>query len=263
MEGEAYLLDGDSEATRSTANPLANWDGVERGDSRPLSSAAKELEVDAAKDRQRSEMNSHLSLADVGAVDADGAEIELESEPWYMSAVWCAMLAAIITLAIVAIAKGKNNKENPLLGDPDYGPSEVLGVMLLILCFIFGTENASANYHRTAVGRGVKLFYKYIPSLFLCYFIPGLLGSAGVYGINSNNLVYSAVGSKVLLPAILVLLASASDIPEILKLGSKALLMFFTCTVGVMIGGPIAVSLMAGIHMPTVGGDDVWRGLGG
>jgi hypothetical protein len=256
-DGEAYLLeDGDGEAVRSTSNPLTNWDGVER-DSRPLSVA--KLKADDAKDRQRSEMNSHLSLT--GGVDADGIEVEEESEEWYMSALWCAMLAAIVTLAVVAIAKGKNNTDNPLLADPDYGPSEVLGVMMLILCFIFGTENASSKYHRTALGRGVRLFYKYIPALFLCYFIPGLLGSAGVYGINSNNLVYSSVGSKVLLPAILVLLASASDIPEILKLGSKALLMFFTCTIGVMIGGPIAVTLMGGIHKPTVGGDDVWRGL--
>lgn len=100
-----------------------------------------------------------------------------------------------------------------------------------------------------------------MPALFLCYFIPGLLGSAGVYGINDHNVLYKPLGSRVLLPAILVLLASAADIPEILKLGTKALCMFFATTIGVVAGGPLAVWLMGLIHKPAIAGDGVWRGL--
>jgi uncharacterized membrane protein len=54
------------------------------------------------------------------------------------------------------------------------------------------------------------------------------------------------------------------DLKAIFNLGSKALIMFFTGTVGVIIGGPLAVLLISIFSPETVGGADfdaVWRGL--
>ena len=49
--------------------------------------------------------------------------------------------------------------------------------------------------------------------------------------------------------------------PAIIALGPKALTMFFTGTIGVVVGGPFAVAIMGGIWPSTVRGDEVWRGL--
>ena len=61
-----------------------------------------------------------------------------------------------------------------------------------------------------------------------------------------------------------MLLTLSTDIPGILRLGPKALIMFLTGTVGVVIGGPIALFAVGAISPETVGGegaDAVWRGF--
>ena len=72
------------------------------------------------------------------------------------------------------------------------------------------------------------------------------------------------VASRFLLPAALVLMTLSIDLKAIFNLGSKALIMFFTGTVGVIIGGPLAILLISIFSPETVGGADfdaVWRGL--
>ena len=54
------------------------------------------------------------------------------------------------------------------------------------------------------------------------------------------------------------------DLKGVVNLGWKALIMFFTGTLGIIIGGPIAILLISMISPETVGGigpDAVWRGL--
>lgn len=54
------------------------------------------------------------------------------------------------------------------------------------------------------------------------------------------------------------------DLKAVFGLGWKALAMFFTGTIGIIIGGPIAILLISAISPETVGGagpDAVWRGL--
>ena len=53
------------------------------------------------------------------------------------------------------------------------------------------------------------------------------------------------VASRYLLPASLVLLTLSIDLKAVFNLGPKALIMFLTGTVGVIIGGPIAVLLIS------------------
>lgn len=130
----------------------------------------------------------------------------------------------------------------------------VLGILLAILAFVFKTSHSSNPFW--------KKFYTYVPSLLLCYFIPSVLNSMGIISGENSNLYF--VSSRYLLPASLVLLTLSIDLKRILNLGPKALIMFLAGTVGIMIGGPIAV-LIFGFVAPDVvggsGGDAVWRGL--
>jgi len=72
------------------------------------------------------------------------------------------------------------------------------------------------------------------------------------------------VSSRFLLPASLVLMTLCIDLKAVFNLGPKALIMFLTGTVGIIIGGPVAVLLISLVSPETVGGvgpDAVWRGL--
>ncbi len=70
--------------------------------------------------------------------------------------------------------------------------------------------------------------------------------------------------SRYFLPASLVLLTLSISLKELVKLGPKALIMFLTGTVGVIIGGPLAILAFSFIASDVVGGvgpEAVWRGM--
>ena len=143
----------------------------------------------------------------------------------------------------------------------------VVGVLMSSLGFVFYTENLTSGFW--------PKFYKIVPGLFMAYFIPAIFTTFGVISpewkttnaageivVNSSQLYY--VASRFLLPAALVLMTLSIDLKAIFNLGSKALIMFFTGTVGVIIGGPLAILLISIFSPETVGGGDfdaVWRGL--
>lgn len=131
-------------------------------------------------------------------------------------------------------------------------------VVLAILLGILATVFVTSHSERPAF----KAFYKYVPALLLCYFVPSLFNSAGIISGDISQLYY--IASRYLLPASLVLLTISIDIKGILNLGPKALIMFLAGTVGIMFGGPIAMLIIGTISPSTVGGegaDAVWRGL--
>jgi uncharacterized membrane protein len=107
-----------------------------------------------------------------------------------------------------------------------------------------------------------RRFYRVFPPLLLCYFLPSLLTTFGLVDPEQSNLYFAA--SRYLLPAALVLLTASADLPATISLGPKALIMFFTGTLGVMIGGPVAL-LIASLVAPDLvagqGPDAVWRGM--
>lgn len=107
-------------------------------------------------------------------------------------------------------------------------PIGVLAAMLAVLAVILW----AASHPR--LGR----VFKIIPPLVLCYFVPTALAEAGV--IPSSCDLYEWVKES-LLPASLVLLTLSLDVRGILRLGPKAGLMFLAGTLGVMIGGPVAL----------------------
>ncbi len=126
----------------------------------------------------------------------------------------------------------------------------VLGMLFLLLALIFKTEASNIPFF--------KKFYGIVPALLLCYFLPAFLNTFGVISSDESNLYF--VASRYLLPASLVLLCLNIDIEGIRRLGPKALIMFFTATIGIVIGGPIALWLVSRIS-PDILDDEIWRGL--
>lgn len=124
-----------------------------------------------------------------------------------------------------------------------HDPAGVLAVLLAVLAIIFW-----ATHHAT-IGR----VFKVVPPLVFCYFVPTLLATAGIIPHQSD--LYAWIKDYVL-PASLVLLVLAVDIPGILRLGWKAVVMLLAGTAGVVIGGPIAYLMCKG-YLP----DDAWRGM--
>ncbi len=175
----------------------------------------------------------------------------------------------------------------------------IFGLLMVILAVIFYTSSSNQA--------GWKKFYRYVPPLLLCYFLPALLHwplgliapdwfDAGLVEhlrslgytvpeglsfsemqafINDNHIpndAYSGykghtnlyfVASRYLLPASLILLCLSIDLKGIRNLGPKALIMFFSATLGIIIGGPIALLLISYVAPDIISAspDDIWRGL--
>lgn len=126
----------------------------------------------------------------------------------------------------------------------------VFGILMIVLFIVFRTASSS--------NPGLKKFYRIVPALLLCYFIPAGLNSAGIISSEESNLYF--IASRYLLPGSLVLLCLSIDIPAIKRLGSKAIIMFFTATIGIVIGGPLALWLIS-LIAPEVLEGEIWRGL--
>ncbi len=130
----------------------------------------------------------------------------------------------------------------------------VLGILLVVLALIFQTSSSEKPFW--------KKFYTYCPPLLLCYFIPALLHwPLGLISGENSQLYF--VASRYLLPASLILLCLSIDIKGILNLGPKALIMFFAATIGIVLGGPIALFILSAIapNLFEASTEELWRGL--
>ena len=128
----------------------------------------------------------------------------------------------------------------------------VLGLLVSCLGLIFYTSQL----------KSLKTFYKIIPALLLCYLIPSLFSTAGIISPKVSGLW--PVAKNYFLPASLILMTLSTDLKGVIKLGPKALIMFFTATIGIIIGGPIAILITSLFSPETVGGlefDAIWRGM--
>jgi len=107
-----------------------------------------------------------------------------------------------------------------------------------------------------------KKFYTFVPALLMCYFIPAALNSMGIVNGEESNLYF--VASRYLLPASLILLCLSIDLKGIYNLGPKAIIMFFAATLGIIVGGPLALWVVGQSDPSVLGGDApdaYWRGL--
>ena len=143
----------------------------------------------------------------------------------------------------------------------------VFGLLMISLGIIFYTSSKKEGFWYK--------YYKIVPALFMAYMLPAVLttfgliapdwetlNSTGELEEHSSNLYY--MSSRYLLPAALVLMTLSIDLKAVFNLGWKALAMFFTGTVGIVIGGPIAIMVVSIIYPEALNGagpDAVWRGL--
>ncbi|MGB5323133.1 DUF819 domain-containing protein [Lutimonas sp.] len=143
----------------------------------------------------------------------------------------------------------------------------VFGLLMISLGVIFYTSSREQGFWFK--------FYKIVPALFMAYMLPALwttlgliapewetVSSSGEVEKHSSNLYF--MSSRYLLPAALVLMTLSIDLKAVFNLGWKALAMFFTGTVGIVIGGPIAILVMSMVYPEALNGagpDAVWRGL--
>ncbi|MBT8221122.1 MAG: DUF819 family protein [Bacteroidia bacterium] len=174
----------------------------------------------------------------------------------------------------------------------------LLGILMLILGFVFFTSESEKPIF--------KNFYRYVPALLVCYFLPallhwplgliashwyewGLIDHLSQLGytlpnegmsfaeieqwIKENNIPDTQqfeghsqlyyVASRYLLPASLVLLCISIDFKGLINLGPKALIMFLAGTLGIVIGGPIALYIVLNFFPEIIAADadQLWRGL--
>ena len=102
-------------------------------------------------------------------------------------------------------------------------------------------------------------FFSIIPMLVFCYFLPTTLTTLGI--LPDASPVYTWI-KTFLLPASLVLLILALDLPGIVKLGPKAIIMLLAGTAGVVVGGPIALLIVQNVLPESMAlPDDTWQGL--
>ncbi|MEB2777160.1 DUF819 family protein [Algoriphagus sp. D3-2-R+10] len=130
----------------------------------------------------------------------------------------------------------------------------VFGLLMAILALIFATSASDKPFW--------KKLYGVIPTVLLCYFIPALANSFGLISGETSKLY--DVASRYLLPASLVLFTISIDIKGISKLGPKAIIMFFSGTLGIILGGPLALFTVGFFFPDLLGGngpDEIWRGL--
>ncbi len=125
----------------------------------------------------------------------------------------------------------------------------ILSVLLAVLAAIFYLAQ-----HRLT-GR----FFKIVPALVFCYFVPTTLTTLGV--LPDESALYSWI-KAFLLPTALLLLILSLDVPAILRLGPKAIIMLLAGTAGIVIGGPIAMWVCIKVlpqswALPP----DAWQGL--
>lgn len=126
----------------------------------------------------------------------------------------------------------------------------VLGLLAITLGAVFWTASRPEGFW--------KKFYTYVPALLLCYLIPAVFNSIGLIDGEASGLY--PVARDYLLPSALVLLCIAIDLAAVIRLGPKAVIMFLTGTVGVMLGAMVAFLAMRVIDPATVAGE-TWRGM--
>lgn len=126
-------------------------------------------------------------------------------------------------------------------------PVAIIAVLLALLAVLFTLAQHPLG----------KKVFGVIPLLVFAYFLPTGLSNVGLIPLESP--AYEWIKTW-LLPASLILLTLSVDIPAILGLGKTALILFFTATAGVILGGPLAY-LAFGWLLPAEMGDQAWKGL--
>ncbi len=97
-------------------------------------------------------------------------------------------------------------------------------------------------------------FFRYLPPVIWVYFLPMLLSNAGL--LPQSSPAYDWI-RQYLLPAALVLMLLASNVPALLKLGGKAILTMMVGTFGIVAGAVTSFTILHPWLPP-----ETWKGFG-
>lgn len=166
-------------------------------------------------------------------------------------------------MSYLLLLESSINVQPPLITDDKV----VFGLLMICLALVFYSASLQKGFW--------SKFYKVVPALLICYLLPSILSSLGIISGEEWEVIKDGeiareksrlyfMASRYLLPAALVLMTLSIDLKAVFNLGPKALIMFLTGTIGIIIGGPIAILIVGSFSPETVGGeglDAVWRGL--
>jgi uncharacterized membrane protein len=127
-------------------------------------------------------------------------------------------------------------------------PIGVLAILCAVAGFFFFLEQAT----------GAKLF-QYVPPLLFIYITPVILSNVDIGGasiIPNQSIIYSGL-STFALPAFIVLMLIKVDVPAVIRIMGKGVLVMLMGTAGVMAGGVISYMI---VHRWL--SDDAWMGFG-
>ncbi len=122
-------------------------------------------------------------------------------------------------------------------------PVGLAAVLLLIPALLFWLNENTR----------VSAMFQRVPILIFAYFVPTILSNLGIIPRSSD--VYTWVMAFIL-PASLLLLTISVDLKGVLRLGPNALILFFAGTLGIVVGGPVALFLFEPWLPP-----DIWMGM--
>lgn len=127
----------------------------------------------------------------------------------------------------------------------------IFGLLAALLAFVFATRDRP----------GWQKVYVFVPIILVCYLVPSLFVTTGLVDASESQLW--PIAKDYFLPAALFLMTLSIDIKGILGLGNKAIIMFLTATVGIILGGPIALWVVAQFDPTVIGTGEsaAWRGL--
>ncbi|HUF51058.1 MAG TPA: DUF819 family protein [Longimicrobiales bacterium] len=122
-------------------------------------------------------------------------------------------------------------------------PAAVFAYLAGVIAFVFWLSGLPA----------LKKIFAITPPVIYAYFIPTLSTAAGITPLSSPAYAWM---TRYLLPVALILLMISVDLRAIIRLGRMALVMMLAGTVGIIIGGPVAL-LVFGQWLPA----DAWKGF--
>ncbi len=118
---------------------------------------------------------------------------------------------------------------------------------------VFLVSTVALVFRISEVPKLKKLFH-YLPPVIWIYFVPMMATTIGI--LPESSITYSWI-TRYMLPFSLVLMLLSANLPDIMKLGKMAITMMLAGTVGIVIGGPIALALFL-----KWAPEGIWKGLG-
>ncbi len=127
-------------------------------------------------------------------------------------------------------------------------------ILLLITSAVWYTNQSNRRFW-------TKL-YTYLPPMILLFLIPSVLGTFSI--LPGGDSAAGRFALATLLPVTLILMTMTINFRDILALSRKSILIFLAGTIGIIVGGPLALWLV-GQGSPSLlvdrGDESVWKGL--